>query len=207
MNILDKKSVVEILPKEKRTFLSGEDYTYRTGKNYKLLFKRKAPLKRFLEKCEFDPETAGKDKCCNWIGSTYRGGYGSFPNKGIQKAHRVSFQHYIGEIPKGMLVCHTCDNPACVNPLHLRLGTYKDNLNDMINKGRNCNTNSRGEKNCKAQITEKIVLEIRATPYYKGMVKDLSLKYKVSHQIIRQVYANRTWKHLPTKEELQNGKM
>lgn len=74
-----------------------------------------------------------------WIWTEYcnNHGYGRFRVDGKKTlAHRASYEAFIGPIPEGMLVCHKCDTPACVNPSHLFLGTDKDNVRDCINKGR-----------------------------------------------------------------------
>lgn len=85
-------------------------------------------------------ERSGPEKngCLIWKGSPNSTGYGQCRRKGTwQYAHRLSFQLHIGEIPKGMMVLHKCDNPMCVNPEHLILGTQKDNMQDCSRKGRN----------------------------------------------------------------------
>lgn len=75
--------------------------------------------------------------CQEWLGYLNPGGYGQFQVGGKARiAARVSYELYKGKIPEGTIVCHSCDNPACVNPEHLWLGTYKDNMVDMISKGR-----------------------------------------------------------------------
>jgi hypothetical protein len=76
-----------------------------------------------------------------WIYKGYKSkGYGQFMMAGERiYAHRYSFQVYRGDIPKGYFICHTCDNPPCINPDHLFLGTQKDNVRDMISKGRKKN--------------------------------------------------------------------
>jgi hypothetical protein len=85
-----------------------------------------------------------KDECMIFIGAKQKiNGYGKFmmgsrkeKNKNAYLAHRVSYQLFKGNIPKGMCVLHRCDQPACVNPKHLFLGTQRDNMHDMISKGR-----------------------------------------------------------------------
>ena len=76
-------------------------------------------------------------ECWVWTGSLFESGYGRFSrsNKKL-RAHRVSYEIYKGAIPDGMHVLHECDNPPCVNPNHLFLGTHLDNMKDMERKGR-----------------------------------------------------------------------
>jgi hypothetical protein len=80
------------------------------------------------------------DNCWEWQACKNEHGYGilNIGKRGLGKirAHRLSFIIHKGEIPESLLVCHRCDNPTCVNPEHLFLGTQKDNTQDMIKKGR-----------------------------------------------------------------------
>lgn len=78
------------------------------------------------------------DSCWLWIGHKNEYGYGvmHLKNRGCQLSHRISYEVYKGEIEGKLCVCHTCDNPACVNPAHLWLGTHKDNIRDSVKKGR-----------------------------------------------------------------------
>src|SRR4030065_1284771 len=80
-----------------------------------------------------------KDECWEWLANKNGQGYGVLwcnKKKGNVPAHRASWEMFFGEIPNDLLVLHRCDNPPCVNPSHLFLGTHKDNAQDMINKGR-----------------------------------------------------------------------
>lgn len=76
--------------------------------------------------------------CWLWTGDTLHNGYGRYGDIGkrTMRAHRYSYEKFVGPIPKGMFVCHSCDVPACVNPDHLWIGTAEQNMKDMINKGR-----------------------------------------------------------------------
>jgi hypothetical protein len=90
---------------------------------------------RFEAKFKRD-ETTG---CWLWVAAKDKYGYGSVWNSRLKRvdcAHRVGYELYKGEIPKGMFLCHKCDTPACVNPDHFFLGTQKDNVQDSIDKGR-----------------------------------------------------------------------
>lgn len=86
------------------------------------------------------------DKCWLWTVSNDTR-YGVMSVKGVPtKAHRISWELHNGEIPEGMSVLHTCDNPPCVNPEHLWLGTYGDNIRDAVKKGR-LDTRGRAHRN------------------------------------------------------------
>lgn len=77
------------------------------------------------------------DECWLWTGNTVRTGYGRIKVLGSYLyAHRISYAIHKGTVPTDKLVCHSCDNPRCVNPNHLWLGTYADNTTDMVNKKR-----------------------------------------------------------------------
>src|SRR3990167_11374075 len=100
-----------------------------------------------------------KDKgCWNWNAGLFQNGYGSISiNDKTYKVSRVMYELSFGKIPKGMLVCHRCDNKKCINPKHLFLGTHKENMLDMVKKGRQ----SKGEDNGRNKLTEKEIKKIR----------------------------------------------
>lgn len=86
---------------------------------------------------EFESRILKTDYCWLWVGALFKSGYGKF-SRGDRKirAHRASYELYVGKIPRGMQVLHRCDNPPCVNPDHLFIGTHMDNMLDMESKGR-----------------------------------------------------------------------
>lgn len=101
--------------------------------------------------------------CWLWIGKLTSNGYGQFSiNRKMVRAHRVSWELHHDTIPSGMYVCHTCDNKLCVRPEHLFLGTPKDNMQDMLKKGRGRFVKVFGENNGNAKLTSSDVERIKA---------------------------------------------
>lgn len=139
--------------------------------------------------------------CWVWKGSK-RNGYGRLiigsrtdGTRMSVTAHRYSCSTFVGEIPIGMFVCHICDNPSCVNPGHLFVGTRQDNVNDREAKGRN--NHVFGEKNPTSKFTSNEVLEIRKCLESGVGVCRLAKKYNVDHSSISAIRDRKTWKHLP----------
>ena len=132
-------------------------------------------------------------ECWEWTAGRHRRGYGKYSvNRSTLPAHRVAWVLTHGEIPEGLLVCHACDNPPCVNPAHLFLGTAKDNAADRDTKGR-ANTPV-GERSAFAKLTDSEVLAIRACA--AEPLKALATRYHVSAATISRVRHNLIWKHL-----------
>ena len=117
------------------------------------------------------------------------------------KAHRFSYLLANGELPDN-LCCHTCDNPPCCNPKHLWDGTNKQNMEDMVAKGRGENRfklDNVGVKNVACKLTEEQVLAIRAeytgVPY-KNNTTELAKKYMVSTSTISRIITHAIWSHI-----------
>jgi HNH endonuclease len=107
--------------------------------------------------------------CWIWQGAKTEGGYGHLYVDGYtQLAHRVMWTVVVGSIPDGMLICHTCDNPPCINPEHLFMGTVSANSRDMVQKGRGRGASRPGEKNPNHKISNDTVLRIRQM-FQEGM--------------------------------------
>lgn len=112
-----------------------------------------------------------------------------------ERAHRVMYRLTKGDIPKGMLIMHTCDNRPCCNPNHLQLGTYKDNNQDMANKGRCRGVFQGGVKNKNSKLTIEQVNKIRSISDKDETfdIKEMSKEYNVSISVIRNVMAYNTY--------------
>lgn len=128
-----------------------------------------------------------KSKCIIWQGYVQSGGYGQTYCKGKRiLAHRKAYIEAYGPIPPGMLVCHKCDTPLCVNPKHLFLGTHKDNSQDALKKGR-INLKSLLEASRKPRkrfLTDEQCSDIRAS---KEPLKTLSERFGVTMSCISLV--------------------
>jgi len=126
--------------------------------------------------------------CWLWTGFKGTKGYGMFSiNHRSRRAHRVAYELFIGPIPTGMLVCHDCDNPGCVNPDHLYAGTQSDNIQDSVRKGRHSGLRY-GERHSQARISNREVEEIRIR--YKGenvSQQTLSREYGISQMHVSNI--------------------
>lgn len=135
------------------------------------------------------------DYCWLWTGYLKPNGYGQFRGSKSMLAHRSSYFIFIGDIPENMNVLHMCDNPPCVNPAHLFLGTQKDNMRDMHSKNRNGVTSHHGENHPLSKLTLKIVKRIRDVRKkfgysYNKIAKD----YGVNPSTIRRIIIGEYWK-------------
>jgi len=137
--------------------------------------------------------------CWVWTGGKNEHGYGKFNvNCGTDKAHRISWIIYVGPIPRGQHVLHRCDNPPCVRPDHLFIGTARDNRIDCKQKGRDFSPpHYRGEENSKAKLYERDVMEIREL-IARGFVQaEIARRFNVTPQNIRSIRLRITWRHIP----------
>lgn len=150
------------------------------------------------------------DTCWLWTGYLSHG-YGEISRGGREganaKAHRVAWELFRGEIPAGLMVCHHCDVPACVNPDHLFLGTALDNKRDEIAKGRQAPPEVKrhqGVKNGRARLSEDDVRAIRAeyaslprkTYIKRGALAAIARRFGVVPDAVREIALGRSWSHL-----------
>jgi len=151
----------------------------------------KSVIDRFWDKVD----VRGPDDCWEWTASKSRG-YGQMSSRygeSPYKAHRLSWEIHNGD-PADLCVLHTCDNPSCVNPAHLFLGTQRDNVHDMVSKGRSHGSQQRREENPAAILTEEDVAHIRSmylTASFRP--KDISAAFPVSYATVQSVLQNRSW--------------
>jgi hypothetical protein len=136
--------------------------------------------------------------CWLWGGPRHGFGYGRIRyNKRDISAHRCSYILNNGPIPDDLWVLHHCDNPACVNPDHLFLGTRQDNIDDMIAKNRHRQGHSpAGESNPSAKLTEPEVLRIRELAAQRVPRQQLGDMYGVSLPLIEKIISRSVWSHI-----------
>lgn len=133
--------------------------------------------------------------CWEWYGTKGKNGYGVIQVRGKRiYTHRFSYETFIGEIKKGLFICHKCDNRLCVNPGHLFIGTPNDNTQDMINKKRNVVL--RGSKTGMAKLKEEDVKNIIEKLKKGYSLGELSKEYNVYRGTITSIKMKRSWKHM-----------
>lgn len=135
------------------------------------------------------------DDCWEWLRSLSPFGYGkAWWNGKMYQAHRLSWEAYNGEIPDGLCVLHRCDNPKCINPSHLFLGSHKDNNKDMAKKGRHWDC--RGSNNPRTNLTEENILEIRSLIQKGVSPLEISTMYNVNRPVIYEIKSGKNWSHV-----------
>lgn len=140
--------------------------------------------------------------CWIWTGGIDKNGYGNldaYKQLKEKRAHRISYILYNGDFDRSLFVCHSCDNPKCVNPKHLWLGTTQDNTEDRKIKGRGSKSNYPifyGEKNPKSKLTKDQVIEIRNLHKNGMKYSEIANLYPVSGENIRDICLFNTWKNI-----------
>jgi hypothetical protein len=166
-------------------------------------------IARFWSKVD---KSDNADACWVWIAGTSKAGYGRFSwHYRNMHAHRIGYELSVGEIPDGLWVLHSCDNPRCVNPSHLFLGTRQDNIDDMNNKGRGVRLSgeqhgmrahperaARGSLHGRAKLTESDVLLIRQRFAAGGVSQaQLAREAGIGATTMFHILARHTWQHIP----------
>lgn len=159
--------------------------------------KQTIPLEdRFWSKVDIRSD----DGCWEWQATIVRGGYGQIrvtpsrhDDRRSTSAHRASWEIHNGPIPEGLCVLHKCDNPSCVNPRHLFLGTKADNNADKVAKGRQAH----GTQINTARLTDDDVIEIRRIREETNLFyREIAGRFGVATSTIRAVITRKTWRHL-----------
>ena len=148
-------------------------------------------LDRFYKHVSMEPMTG----CWLWTGYTDRDGYGSTTCDSMPiRANRLSYILHLGNIPKGSVVRHSCDTPACVNPKHLILGTHKDNRRDCVARGRE---NQKGQNNNGSKLVDFVIPKIRSDNRSCFVI---AAEYGVSFSLIARIKRGKAWTHILSPE-------
>lgn len=148
----------------------------------------------FTERFWNKVDIRGPDECWPWKARKFKSGYGAISRGDTEaRSHRVAWELIYGPIPNDLHVCHHCDEPGCINPAHLFLGTAAENRADAARKGRL----PRGEHHYSARLTSNQVLFIREE-YARGKTthRRLGTRFNVDHATIGNIIRRETWRHI-----------
>lgn len=137
---------------------------------------------------------APPDECWEWLGAKKASGYGVYKiNYRQYRAHRLIYEEWRrARLSSKDKICHSCDNPGCVNPFHLFRGSHDANMKDMVRKGRS----PRGKRNGRAKLTARDVVNIR-NDYRDGKtIKEIAEEYPVTQNTIHKIVHELTWRHV-----------
>ena len=150
--------------------------------------RRKDPIQRILDRVEGDLQ---EDSCWNTTGHHDKDGYSKvWVHPTYKSSHRIMYEVFNGSpIPPGMVVRHKCDNPSCVNPNHLEIGTQKENQEDKSNRG----NSTRGSKSHLSKLTEEQVREIKNRIENGERNMEIYKDYGVSRDLISKIRTGKLW--------------
>lgn len=156
-------------------------------------------LARFMAKVIEEPNSG----CWLWNGGVQSNGYGMFfvgPQRhgpgAVNRAHRVSYAHFVGPIPNEQFVCHRCDVPSCVNPRHLFIGTNTDNIADMVAKGRHGRGAPYGERHGRSKLRAADVRTILLALENGDSKRAIARAQSVDPRTIQRIADGTGWRHI-----------
>jgi len=161
-------------------------------------FRKEESIERFWNKVDKNGPSLKKEmtNCWLWKGAIDKSGYGIMCMKKHFKrqtsAHRISWTLINGKIPELKEICHKCDNPRCVRPDHLFVGTHKENMNDRDGKNRN----AKGELNGRSKINSNDVIKIRKLSESGLKYTKISNMYKIDRKTVKDIVVRKLWKHV-----------
>lgn len=146
---------------------------------------------------KYVPIPINENECMEWLGYVNPKGYGKLLHDSKSyRAHRLSYQIFVGDITKGKEVCHTCDNTKCINPNHLFLGTHQENMIDMCKKKRHIFAIQKGSEKPQSKLNEVQVRSIKRLLAKKWKQRDIAERFSVHQTVIRDINLNKTWRHV-----------
>lgn len=135
--------------------------------------------------------------CWEWNGGLSSKGYGGLWYKGVNyKTHRLAYETWVGPIPEGLHILHSCDNPPCINPEHLRPGTNDENVQDKMNRDRHGYGRMQGSRHGRSKLTEEEVILMRESHQNGIDAKQLAATYGVSPDHVRLILRRGVWRHV-----------